>query len=231
MNGESSYCLAFLFTNSFFSANTGFVDWIVEWSRSPNTCAILPYMEDWLEWTGLKRCHEIIMLEYSKNHSQLIRAIFTICNQHWINSWNAGKQGIRASGSIFYWNNKGIWWKLQSFLKVMDTTCCMLKPDFEVGKMLPNHETILRARLALRFKNVFYKIWIFFFFELICFWCFQIILMCWTQKWFLKNKKNIIGIFFWVKNTLKNNNNHTPKHSLRKDFDLSPLLRKPITMP
>ena len=72
-----------------------------------------------------------------------------------------------------------------------------------------------RACLALHFKSVFEKIWIFFCFELICFWCFQIILMCWYQKWFLKNKKNIIGILFWVKSTLKSNHNHnhTPKHN------------------
>jgi len=72
------------------------------------------------------------------------------------------------------------------------------------------------ACLTLHFKSVFEKIWIFFCFELICFWYFQIILMCWYQKWFLKNKKkNIIGILFWVKSTLKSNHNHnhTPKHA------------------
>jgi hypothetical protein len=41
------------------------------------------------------------------------------------------------------------------------------------------------------------------------FWCFWIILMRWYQKYFLKNKKNIILIHFQVKNTLKNNRNHT----------------------
>jgi len=35
----------------------------------------------------------------------------------------------------------------------------------------------------------------FFCFEVICFWCFQIILMCWSQKWFLKNKKILLAYF------------------------------------
>ena len=36
----------------------------------------------------------------------------------------------------------------------------------------------------------------FFYFEVICFWYFQIILMCWSQKWFLKNKKILLAHFF-----------------------------------
>jgi hypothetical protein len=52
------------------------------------------------------------------------------------------------------------------------------------------------ACLTLHFKSVFEKIWIFFCFELICFWYFQIILMCWYQKWFLKNKKKILLAYF-----------------------------------
>jgi hypothetical protein len=42
------------------------------------------------------------------------------------------------------------------------------------------------ACLFLRFKSAFDKIWKFFYFfinfKLICFWYFQIILMCWCQK-------------------------------------------------
>jgi hypothetical protein len=37
--------------------------------------------------------------------------------------------------------------------------------------------------------------------------------MCWFQKLFLKNKKNIILIYFGMKNTLKNNHNHIPKQA------------------
>jgi hypothetical protein len=55
---------------------------------------------------------------------------------------------------------------------------------------------ITRARLVVRLESVSEKNWIFFFyFELICFLCFQIILMCWSQKWFLKNKKILLAYF------------------------------------
>jgi len=75
----------------------------------------------------------------------------------------------------------------------------------------------LSACLEVLFKSVSEKIWNFFFcFEIICFWCFQIILMCWSQKWFLKNKKNIIDTLLRVKSTFKSNHNHTPKHPLKE---------------
>jgi len=45
------------------------------------------------------------------------------------------------------------------------------------------------------FQKHFRKNLKFFFFEVICFWCFQIILMCWSQKWFLKNKKILLAHF------------------------------------
>jgi hypothetical protein len=50
-----------------------------------------------------------------------------------------------------------------------------------------------------------------FLFQINFFWFFKIILMCWYQKWFLKNKKYIILIYFLIKNTLKSNHNHTSK--------------------
>jgi len=37
--------------------------------------------------------------------------------------------------------------------------------------------------------------------------------MRWYQKWFSKNKKNIILIIFRVKNILKKNHRHTFKHA------------------
>jgi hypothetical protein len=41
---------------------------------------------------------------------------------------------------------------------------------------------------------------------------FWIVLMRWYQKYFFKNKKNIILMYFSMKNTLKNNHNHISKH-------------------
>jgi len=44
---------------------------------------------------------------------------------------------------------------------------------------------------------------------------FWIVLMCWCQKWFLKNEKNIIVMHFGTKIYLKSTRNHTAKHALR----------------
>jgi len=53
----------------------------------------------------------------------------------------------------------------------------------------------LRERLVLRLYMRFLQIWIFFFFLLklsaVC--TFWIVLMCWCQKWFLKNKKTSLA--------------------------------------
>jgi hypothetical protein len=43
---------------------------------------------------------------------------------------------------------------------------------------------------------------------------FWIVLMCWCQKWFLKNEKNIIDMYFDIKSYLKSTYNHTVKHTL-----------------
>jgi hypothetical protein len=43
---------------------------------------------------------------------------------------------------------------------------------------------------------------------------FWIVLMCWYQNLFLKNKKNIIGMHFDTKSYLKNTRNHTVKYAL-----------------
>jgi hypothetical protein len=51
-------------------------------------------------------------------------------------------------------------------------------------------------------KDIFFKLYIFYIFKL--FWCIDI------KNNFLKIKK-IILIYFKIKNTLKNNHNHTPK--------------------
>jgi len=61
----------------------------------------------------------------------------------------------------------------------------------------------------------------FFCFEVLCFWCFQIILMCWSQKWFLKNKKTLLTHFsewkaLWkattTTTTLQNTKNNVLTH-------------------
>jgi len=49
-------------------------------------------------------------------------------------------------------------------------------------------------------------------FNMVC--MFWIFLMCWCQKWFLKNEKNIIGIYFNTKSYLKSTRNQTAKHTL-----------------
>jgi len=49
-------------------------------------------------------------------------------------------------------------------------------------------------------------------FNMVC--MFWIVLMCWCQKWFLKNKKNIIGMHFDTKSYLKSTRNHITKHAI-----------------
>jgi len=58
---------------------------------------------------------------------------------------------------------------------------------------------ILRERLGTRFNPHFQKNLIFFFlkFNIVC--TFWIVLMCWYQKWFLKNKKNHWHVFWHEK--------------------------------
>jgi hypothetical protein len=59
-------------------------------------------------------------------------------------------------------------------------------------------------------QTVFSKNLIFFLLKFNMFW---IVLMCWCQKWFLKNKKNIINMYFSMKNYLKSNRKHNLKHT------------------
>jgi len=82
---------------------------------------------------------------------------------------------------------------------------------------LNEHGKAVKAVFGTVDEKCFWKILIYFYFfcfKLICFWYFQIILMCWYQKLFLKNK-NIILMYFGIKKNLKNNHYHTPKYSLR----------------
>ena len=79
-------------------------------------------------------------------------------------------------------------------------------------KETPMSFVFLRLYLGTRCKPCFPKIKILFFLKINLFYVFWIVLMRWSQKWFLKNKKNIILIHFDTKNILKNNYNHTFKH-------------------
>jgi hypothetical protein len=64
-------------------------------------------------------------------------------------------------------------------------------------------------------EPAFHQILIYFFLLKLSAVCtFWIVLMCWCQKWFLKNKKNIIGMYFGTKSYLKSNHYHTAKHPL-----------------
>jgi hypothetical protein len=60
--------------------------------------------------------------------------------------------------------------------------------------------------------HAFHQILIFFLLKLSAVFIFWIVLMCWCQKWFLKNKKNIISMYFGTKIYLKSNRYHTAKH-------------------
>jgi hypothetical protein len=53
------------------------------------------------------------------------------------------------------------------------------------------------------------EIFLFFCFKLIFFWCFQIILMRWCQKWFLKNKKILFDTFLSEKHFEKQPLSHS----------------------
>jgi hypothetical protein len=81
--------------------------------------------------------------------------------------------------------------------------------------------SFIKRCLFLCFKSAFKKLWKFLFFALLqinnFFIYFQINLMRWYQKKNFKIKK-IILIHFQVKNTLKNNRNHTSKHNYIKHF-------------
>jgi hypothetical protein len=70
--------------------------------------------------------------------------------------------------------------------------------------------TFGNAAAAAFLKNL--KICFLLKFNMIC--TFWIVLMCWCQKWFLKNKKNIISMYFGIKSYLKSTRNHTAKHTL-----------------
>jgi len=71
----------------------------------------------------------------------------------------------------------------------------------------------VHKRFETRANPHFQKIQFFLLKINIFFFMFWIVLMRWTQLWFLKNKKNIILMHFGMKNTLKSNRNHTPKQS------------------
>jgi len=60
------------------------------------------------------------------------------------------------------------------------------------------------------------KIDFFYFFKLIFFFNIFISFDILMIKIIFKNKKYIILIHFWMKNTLKNNRNHTPEYALTK---------------
>jgi hypothetical protein len=83
-------------------------------------------------------------------------------------------------------------------------------------KCFAPHSYPFRARLGTRLRLRSQKIWIFFLlkFNMVC--MVWIVLMCWCQKYFLKNKrKNIIDMHFGTKSYLKSTRNHTAKHALR----------------
>jgi len=64
--------------------------------------------------------------------------------------------------------------------------------------ILKNMQLVSMCLFGSAFQKHFQKNlkFFFFYFEVICFWYFQIILMCWSQKWFLKNKKILLAHFF-----------------------------------
>jgi hypothetical protein len=86
--------------------------------------------------------------------------------------------------------------------------------------MIWGKTTLIWELVQKRFwKNL--KFFYFFIYFKLIFFVFLDYFYALISKIIFKNKKNIILIYFWVKNILKNNRNHTLKHVLRIHIDLA----------
>jgi hypothetical protein len=93
--------------------------------------------------------------------------------------------------------------------KIWYLKCCLL-PKKQLKPWFGRSRICLGTRCKSRFKKI--KFFFLLKFNMIC--TFWIVLMCWCQNWFLKNKKNINDMHFSTKNYL-NNRYHTAKHPCR----------------
>jgi hypothetical protein len=76
------------------------------------------------------------------------------------------------------WNQKKMPWGQEDSVPT--------PPIYEISILLPKK---FRERLGMRFNLRFQKIWFFFLLKFNMIYTFWIVLMCWCQKWFLKNEK------------------------------------------
>jgi hypothetical protein len=103
-------------------------------------------------------------------------------------------------------------WLCLHLLLAFPKQCCFDHPFFDLAFWsFMTYDSFGSAAAA-----AFSKILKFFLLKFNMVYMFWIVLMCWCQKWFLKNKKNIISIHFDTKIYLKNTRNYTTKHALNQ---------------